>query len=327
VGMLSGPVRHELFALRLADGRVAWHRVVDPPGASPRVHQQRGSLNLANGRVYFSYGGFAGDCGRYNGWVMSAPANGAGPLNGWEVPSNVGGAVWAPPGPVISPTGDVWVSTGNTLAGAGATSGTYDGANAVVRLDPRLSAAIDRWAPENWVELNNADLDLGSLAPALLPGGLVFAAGKDGVGYLLREAHLGGIGGQVFKATVCQRGATHAAFGGAAVASGMVLVPCKDGLVALRVDASAPSFTVAWRGAPGANSAVLAYGLAWTVTASGGNGSQDVWSGSLLGLDPASGAVKVRLALGGIPHFAAPAAAGGHVYVGGLGTVYAVSVA
>jgi hypothetical protein len=62
VGMLSGPLRHELFALRLADGGVAWHRVVDPPGALPRVHQQRGSLNLANGRVYFSYGGFAGDC-------------------------------------------------------------------------------------------------------------------------------------------------------------------------------------------------------------------------------------------------------------------------
>lgn len=328
VAMLGGPLRHELFAVRLSDGGVLWHRTVDPPGTSPRVHQQRGSLNLAHGRVYFSYGGFAGDCGRYHGWVVAAPTDGASHIDAWQVPANVGGAIWAPPGPVVSTSGDVWVSTGNTLAGAGDTAGTYDGANSVMRLDPALSAPTDQWAPQNWGELNHGDIDLGSLAPALLPAGLVFVAGKEGIGYLLRDTHLGGIGGEVFKGKVCQQGgASKGAYGGAAVGAGLVLVPCKDGLTALRIDASTPSFTVAWRAAPGANSAVVAYGLVWTVAAIGPNGSQDIWNGSLTGIDPATGAVKTQLALGGIPHYAAPAAAGGSLYIAGLGKVYAVSAA
>jgi hypothetical protein len=67
--------------------------------------------------------------------------------------------------------------------------------------------------------------------------------------------------------------------------------------------------------------------LTWTVAAAKPNGSQDTWTRTLLGLDPTTGAVKAQLASGAIPHFASPAAAGGNLYVSGLGTVYAVSVA
>ncbi|HEV3123528.1 MAG TPA: PQQ-binding-like beta-propeller repeat protein [Candidatus Dormibacteraeota bacterium] len=326
VAMFDSPMRHELFAVRLSDGGIVWSRGVDPPGAEPRIHQQRGSLNLAHGLVYMSYGGFSGDCGRYNGWVVGAPVSGTGPLYTWEVGSTVGGAVWAPPGPVISSAGDVWVTTGNTNAGQGATQGTYDDANGVFHLDAALASAVDGWAPQNWAALNRDDVDLGSVAPALLPGGLVFAVGKEGVGYLLRDSHLGGIGGEVFKDMACRHGGPEGgAFGGVAVVGSTLLVPCKDGLAALHVDSSAPSFSVAWRSASSANSPLLAYGLIWTVVVEGLNGHTEAWSGALVGLDPATGATRVQLHLGGIPHYPSPAAAGGHLYIAGLGSVYAVS--
>jgi outer membrane protein assembly factor BamB len=326
VGMFNSPMRHELYAMRLSDGTVIWHRGVDPPGATPRIHQQRGSLNFAHGVVYMSYGGFAGDCGRYNGWVVAAPTDGHSRLLAWQVPSNIGGAVWAPPGPVIAASGDVWVATGNTAAGGGATQGTYDDANAVLRLDPSLSTA-DLWAPTNWSLLNRDDIDLGSTSPAVLGGGLVFAVGKEGVGYLLRETHLGGIGGELFKDMACRQGGPQGgAFGGVTVLAGMVLVPCKDGLAALHIDTATPSFSAVWRAATGANSAVVAYGLVWTVVANGPNSNRDTWNGSLVGLDPANGALKVTLALGPIPHYPSPAAAGGSLYIAGLGSVYAVTV-
>jgi hypothetical protein len=326
VAMLGAPLRHEMFAVRVSDGRVLWHRTVDPPGSNPQVQQQRGSLNLWHGRVYLSFGGFAGDCGTYHGWVVSAAADGAGPLQSWQVPSNNQGAVWAAPGPSISPAGEVWVATGNTEV-FNSDSEPYDWGNAVVRLTATLAQPLDHWAPKNWANLNRNDVDLGSMTPALLPGGLVFIAGKEGSGYLLRADHLGGIGGELFKDTVCQNGGgSGGAYGGAAVAGSMVYVPCVDGLAAVRVDATGPSFTVAWRGASGANSPVLAYGLVWTVSADTTQ-HRATWTGTLVGADPHTGAERSRVLLGPIPHFVSPAAANGNLYIAGLGVVYAASVA
>jgi outer membrane protein assembly factor BamB len=323
VAMLNSPIRHELFALKLSDGSIVWHRVVDPPGEDPGHQQQRGSLNLFHSRVYFSWGGFTGDCGNYHGWVIAAPTDGNGPLLTWQVPSVNRGAIWAPPGPVISSDGNVWVTTGDTNVQA--QEGVYDGANAVVRLNADLSP-IDQWASKEWRYLNQYDIDQASMAPALLSDGLVFITGKEGVGFLLRAAHLGGIGGESFNARACKSGGPAlGAFGGAAVAAGLVFVPCKDGLAALRIDASKPSFTLAWEAAPYANSAIFAYGLVWTVASDAGT-YRGNWKGTLYGLDPTNGAVRAQLPLGPIPHYPSPAAAGGSLYVAGLGVVYAVSV-
>jgi outer membrane protein assembly factor BamB len=325
VAMLDAPVRHELFALRLADGGIAWHRPVDAPNADPGHHQQRGALNLAAGHVYFTYGGFTGDCGSYHGRVVRVASDGTGPLDVWQVPSQNEGGIWSPAGPVIDSAGNVWVSTGNTeQIDAGAVDN--DWSNAVVRLDTALGAPADSWWPSNWLALNQDDIDLASLSPALLPGDLVFIAGKEGVGYLLRAGHLGGNHGEVYRGIVCHGGPIAGAFGGAAVAGGMVFVPCKDGLAGLRINASAPSFTVVWHAAIGTNSPVVAYGLVWTVAADP-YGYRQAWTGDLVGVDPVSGSVRARVHLGDLPHFPSPAAAGGNLYVGGRGTIYAVAVA
>ena len=325
VAMLDSPVRHELYALRLADGAITWHRVVDPPGGDPGHHQQRGSLNLAGGRVYFSYGGFTGDCGDYHGAVVSAPTDGLGPLGSWVVPSENRGAIWAAPGPLVGPSGEVWVSTADTDRIK--PDDKFDSANSVVRLSADLTSALDSWTPKNWAELNRRDIDLGSGNPALLPGGLAFITGKDGIGYLLKADHLGGIGGEIYSAQVCQTGGpTGGAFGGDAVVGEMVYVPCKDGLIAVRVNAAAGTFKVAWSASKIVNSPIFAYGRVWTVASDNGFHRNPGWNGTLVGLDPATGVVKASLYLGPIPHFASPAAAGGSIYVSGLGGVYAVSV-
>jgi len=52
----------------------------------------------------------------------------------------------------------------------------------------------DSFAPANWRLQDTGNQDLGSMGPALLPGGLVFIAGKSGDGYLLHAHVLGGIG-------------------------------------------------------------------------------------------------------------------------------------
>jgi outer membrane protein assembly factor BamB len=321
VAMLNTvPLRHELFAVRLSDGATLWHRLIDPPKQYAGEHQQRGALNLSGDRIYVSYGGFAGDCGDYHGWVIASSIDGKSPLLSWQVPSGLHAAIWAPPGPVISPTGDVWVSTGNSDA----TSGAWDGGNGVIRLDPARTRPIDEWASKNWAVLKMGDVDLGSGSPALLPGDLVLGVGKEGVGYLLRQHHLGGVGGEVFSAPVCNGGPTAGAFGGPAIAGDMVYVPCKEGLTAIRVNAATPSFTVVWRAAPGANTPTLAYGLVWTVAADP-SGYRDSWNGTLVGLDPATGQERAHLSLGPVPHFVSPSATGGALYVGGAGVIYAIS--
>jgi len=73
----------------------------------------------------------------------------------------------------------------------------------------RPVAERDYFAPSNWKDLDNHDLDLGSTAPIPLdvPSAsgvrkLILAIGKDGNAYLLDRDNLGGIGGELASAHV-----------------------------------------------------------------------------------------------------------------------------
>jgi hypothetical protein len=67
------------------------------------------------------------------------------------------------------------------------------------------------------------------------PGGLVFAAGKSGLGYLLRADHLGGVGGQLVERPVRASAPVGQAsrFATPTLAGGLVLVGTLTGVVAL----------------------------------------------------------------------------------------------
>jgi outer membrane protein assembly factor BamB len=290
------PARHELFAVRIADGGVAWHRRIDPPGMDPRSQQLRSALMLANGRVYVAYGGLFGDCGSYHGWVAAVSADGSGPLIDYRAPTGNAGGIWAPSGPAVDGAGNLFVTTGNSFSGD-----VFDHGDSVIRLSPTLRE-LAYFAPTDWSELNTGDVDLGSVGPAILPGDRVFQIGKGGVGYLLDATDLGGIGGDLSSIDVCEG----AAFGGTAHTDDTVFVPCPDGVVAIRFDGD--RLTVGWRseGSFDAGPPIVAGGLVWSV---------DLGDPALVGLDPDDGTGVVRLALDDASHFASPSAAPGCVFV------------
>jgi outer membrane protein assembly factor BamB len=289
------PDHHELFVLDIQTGAVVSHRTVDPPSADPRVQQQRSALALSNGRVYVAFGGLDGDCGAFNGWLVGVPVVGNGQLISYRVPSQRGSGLWAPSGPALDGTCNIYVTSGN-----GFSNSSFDFGNSVIRLSPDL-AVVDWFAPANWQALNEGDVDLGSMGPALLQGGLIFQSGKEGKGYLLRADSLGHIGGEVFSGPVGQ-----GAYGGTAYAPPYVFVPCTNGLVALRIDAS-PSFKVAWS-SPSffAGPPVVAGGIVLTV---------DIGSGTLYGFAVDKGDVLFKVSLGPVVDFTTPALSGGRIFV------------
>lgn len=168
------------------------------PGRDPAAEQQRAALALSAGNVYVGFGGLGGDCGDYVGAVASVPEAGGQPAY-WEVPTTRQGGIWAPGGPDVLANGSLLLADGTSLAHPGQ---SFDGSNAVFNLSPSFKVLGD-FAPSNWAQLNLSDGDLGSTAPAVLPGGKAFEVGKQGTGYLVDIAHLGGVGRQVAAVDVC----------------------------------------------------------------------------------------------------------------------------
>src|SRR4029078_3429814 len=77
------------------------------------AQNQRGALSLLNGILYVPYGGHAGDCGSYRGWVVAIHAANPTKIGAW-VTGGVGGGIWCPGGMPSDGTG-VFASTGNDL--------------------------------------------------------------------------------------------------------------------------------------------------------------------------------------------------------------------
>jgi len=299
------PVHHELVALDLVTGAVRSRRTIDPPGSDAHDEQQRGALLLAGGVVYVPYGGLYGDCVNYHGWIVGARTGGTGTLLSWQVPSGREAGIWAPGGVVADTAGNVFAATGNSDS-----STTFDDGNAVVRLNASLQV-VDWFAPSDWASLNAHDADLGSVSPALVGPNLsdIFQIGKTGLGYLLSAGSLGHVGDAPFSGRVCG-----GAFGATAYADPVLYVPCTDGIRAVTIGPGL-SFHVRWKG-PGSQpgSPIVAGGYVWYLDGS---------SGSLVGLDPATGSTRFRLTAGSVVHFASPAAGDGLVIAAAGGRIEA----
>ncbi len=303
VAFLSG-YHHVLFTLNLADGSVLGQRLVDPAGSDPLVQQERGALAMSNGYVYVPFGGLFGDCGSYHGYVVGVPVAG-GSVVTYRTPSTRESGIWSAMGETVSSSGSVYAVTGN-----GSYAASFDYSNALVQLSPTL-ALQDYFAPSNWQELDAGDVDLGSVGVALLPTlGVAVAIGKEGVAYLLRNGHLGGVGGQVAARKVCG-----GAWGGTAWTGSMVYLPCADGMVGLSVTSS--SLTIAWR-QPQVRlaSPIVSAGAVWGI---------DVNSAVLFALGPATGGIIYRLALYSAQHFSTGAATEGYVVVPAGQSIVAVA--
>ena len=106
VAEMTGP-KHQLVAIDAVTGAVKFRKDVDPANMVPRDQQQRAALAVANGYVYIAFGGLAGDCGNYHGWVVATQTDGNGPLLDYQVPTTREGAIWAPSGPAVDAAGNI----------------------------------------------------------------------------------------------------------------------------------------------------------------------------------------------------------------------------
>ena len=261
-----------LKGYKLSTGENVLSIPVDPLGDDPKALLQRTALNLDKGRIVFGFGGNYGDCGKYRGTVASVPEDGN-PPSFWRyqpaAPSTSGGAVWGPSGPAIDGEGRIYATTGNPDPPEGAKAETYDYSDSVVQLDSSLNL-IGSFKPPSWLNDSNDDVDLGSAGAELLPGGLLFQAGKNGTGYLINEATMGSAAKAVYSAQVC---AGHGSFGGDAYAGGVIYIPCTNGVQALTYNQAARTFTPLWQGPADAfGSPILSGGLVWAIATGGFSG-------------------------------------------------------
>jgi outer membrane protein assembly factor BamB len=306
-------IRHELVGFNLADGSpVGSPVVVDPPGSTPTDQLQRAALAVDAGEIIIGFGGNFGDCGSYRGWLVAAPENGASLVSFGVESGSKGGAVWgAGNGPAIDSSGNIWAATGNGYSGA-----TYEYSESVLKLDPMLHL-LDWWAPKDWQLLDIRDTDLGSSEPSLLPGGLVFQIGKQGVGYLLSSTSLGHVGATpVFETSICS-----GSWGGGVYSNGVIYVTCMDGMHALSLNTTTPGLTPLPGWTINSNAIgppIVAGGLVWSAG----------WkNGTIYGLNPTTGAVAFSASLGAFNHFTSPSAAGGKLFVANGNSVTAFAIA
>jgi len=303
-------VRHTVYAFDIATHRMLWSRDVDQPGWTAPAQLQRAALALSAGHVIVGFGGNYGDCGTYHGWGVGGPESGSGSLLAYQVPTANEGAIWAPAGVTVDTTGDVFVVTGNGSARPGQ---HFDHGDSVIELSPALTELQD-FAPSNWARDNADDGDLGSTAVMSLDASRMFIVGKEQTAYLLGATALGGIGGQLASAEVCNsRG------GNAYLAPDAYVVCPDDGTIDQVHVGKGAALARGWTWTSptgGAGSPTIAGGVLWTV---------DAGASVLYGVNLSTGATLYRLSLttGTPPHFVAPSAAGGMLVVAGANRVEA----
>jgi outer membrane protein assembly factor BamB len=293
---------HDLVALRLSTGEVAWHRTLDLPGVSAQAMQQRGALTVAGGRVWVPFGGLFGDCGAYKGRLVGIPLDGKGKAVAYTVPTSREAGMWAPPGPSFDGKA-LYVAVGNGEA----TTAPSDRSDSILKLSTSAKL-LQFFAPTNWGADNAADEDLGSQGPAIV-GKWLYANGKSGIAYVLNRNALGAIGGQVSSMHLCT------SFGGPAVYGSVVFVPCADGLRAVRID-QAGHLQVLWRATP-TGSPVVGGARVWTL---------DPSAGRLYALDLTTGQVQNSVIVGATTRFATPAIYGRELFVPTLSGLTIVSL-
>jgi hypothetical protein len=322
----GGIATHTIYALSIDDGTIRWSVDVskltagNDAGFNPKPQNQRGAVLIAAGSAYVVYGGHAGDCGDYRGWVVGVPLDGAGAE---AFATDVKGAgIWGPGGAASDGT-SVFVTTGNGYAW----TGPWSDSEGLLRLDPGPAFSgppPDYFSPYDWAALDQADLDLGSSGPLVIdvpgfsPPALVMAQGKDGYLYLVDRKNLGGVAPmtpganvgtlQLFDGSICN-GAAWATLAGTTYvvvhSTGYLGIACpgstEGDLIAVKLDPTVPAkMSVAWCvDGGGHGSAIITSsdgvhdGLVWAAGASG--------TGQLHAWDLATGAVVLDGTDAGIP--------------------------
>jgi len=147
----------------------------------PGEYSDRPGLLEINGTIYTTWGSHC-DMGAYTSWVMAYSADTVkqtAVLN--LVPNGSDGGIWmSGTAPAADAAGNIYIVNGNgtfdTTLSASGFPAQGDCGNCFAKVSSGLLKLLDYFTPSNTVALSNADADLGSGGPLLLPD-LVDASG------------------------------------------------------------------------------------------------------------------------------------------------------
>jgi outer membrane protein assembly factor BamB len=197
---------HRLYAIDLATGGDKTPPVELATRAPiPFVtsdHLQRAALLLDRGVVYTAFASHA-DHEPYHGWLLANDAQTLALLAAYvDTPTGTEGGIWmAGEGPSVDENGDLFLSTGNGTFDADRGGRNFGDSVLALSLSSDALVVRDSFTPYNQEDLQERDLDLGSMGPVVIPGThrvggrdrrLVVVGGKEGKLYLLDRDALGG---------------------------------------------------------------------------------------------------------------------------------------
>jgi hypothetical protein len=172
-------------------GATSGQVVFDPLKENPRA-----ALTLTNGTVYLAWASSC-DVDPYHGWVMAYDSQTLAQKAVLNVnPDGSEAGIWlSDTGPAADADGNLFVPTGNGTFDAG--SGGRDYGDSVLRLDGASLAIRDYFTPHDQERISNADSDIGSSGPTLLPDQpgphrhLLLQPTKDSTIYVIDRDHMG----------------------------------------------------------------------------------------------------------------------------------------
>jgi outer membrane protein assembly factor BamB len=302
--------------LSIASGREqpGWPVRITP---APQREKLTASLNIADGDLLATTGGYIGDIPRYVGHIVDISLRSGRIEHVFNtlcanhhtiiVPSSCSAsdsAILSRSGPVVEPGGHrVLIATGNAPY-----NGTTDFGDSLIELTLPGLQLRQVYTPTDQATLNTSDLDLGSGSPALLPDGLAWIAGKDGIQRVLDLAALDGsppgtrphTGGE--RQTLPTPGGGQQIFTTPAVWHDFVFVADGGGTAAYTV--SGRRMHEVWQNSTAGTSPILAGGLLYVYNP----------GGSLVVYRPDSGHVVATLSVAS-GHWNSPIVVDGHIIV------------
>ena len=311
---------------------------------NPLIENQRPGLALANGQILIGWASHE-DLNPYHGWVMSYSASTLAQTGIFcTTPSGSMGGVWmSGRAPAVDTAGNVYYMSGN---------GTWDGSTnfseAILKFSTTSGLALTDWfTPDNYAALTNADEDLGSSGPILIPGtDFLVGGGKQSAFYLMHTGSLGhenGTNGQIAQ-TLSMSGETHAGpvywnrsggvgpwlynwpnhsqpmtayhfngttFDTAAVSTGSVIGPSgqSGGVLTLSANGSTAGTGVIWASMPTSADGDHGVNAGILRAVNADNLTQELWN---------SNQNAARDSVGNWPKYSAPLVENGRVYAAGF---------
>lgn len=170
-----------------ANGQVAF---------DPLKENSRAALTLANNTVYMVWASSC-DVDPYHGWVMAYDTQTLAQKAVLNVnPNGTEAGIWlSDTGPALDSEGNLYVPTGNGTFDAN--SGGHDYGDSVLKLDGSTLAIKDYFTPHDQDRISEADSDVGSSGPTLLPDQpgahkhLLLQPTKDSTIYVIDRDNMG----------------------------------------------------------------------------------------------------------------------------------------